>query len=378
MRFPDLSLAVRNIFRRPGFAAVAIALLALGSGANAAVFSVVRGVLIRPLPFPDADRVVAVYPNQFVSNEDLAYWRERTHSFSEIAALSPGWMMGLVADGAEPIKVTAGRVSDNLFKALGASAALGRTIEPGNGILGQPRVAVLSDSLWRSRFNADPSIIGRGIELDQEQHTIVGVMPPGFEVFGPGTDLWAPLQWTPGSAQFKATFSQSVARLAPGVTAEAATRELVDLVPAMRKDLARPNQWGQAMRVQKLQEAITGDVRPALLILLGAVGLILMLAAVNLGTLVLGRSIERVGEMALRTALGASRGRLIKQLIAEQAVLAVCGAVAGITVARAALPALVSRIPPEVPHVGQIALDWTVLVSVLAASVTVSILVALL
>lgn len=378
MQFPDFSLAVRNIFRRPGFAAVAIVLLALGSGANAAVFSVVRGVLIRPLPFPDADRVVALHPNQFVSNEDLAYWRERTHSFSEIAAQSPGWMMGLVADGGEPIKVTAGRVSDNLFKTLGASAALGRTIEPGNATPGQQRVAVLSDSLWRSRFNADPSIIGRGIELDQAPHTIIGVMPPGFEVFGPGTDLWAPLEWAPGTPQFKATFSQSVARLAPGVTPEAATRELVELVPAMRKDLARPNQWGQAMRVQKLQEAITGDVRPALLILLGAVGLILMLAAVNLGTLVLGRSIERVGEMALRTALGASRGRLIKQLVTEQAVLAVCGAVAGIVVARAALPALVSRIPPEVPHAGQIALDWTVLLSVLAASVAVSILVSLL
>ena len=379
MRFPDLSLAVRNIFRRPGFAAVAITLLAVGSGANAAVFSVVRGVLIRPLPFQDAERVVAVNPNQFISNEDLLYWREHTRSFSEIAAISPGWMMGLVAaDGGEPIKVTAGRVSDNIFKALGAAAALGRTIEPGQSIPGQHRVAVLSDSLWRSRFNADPSVIGRGIELDQEPSTIIGVMPPGFEIFGPGTDLWAPLQWVPDSTQFTATFSQSVGRLAPGVTPDAATRELADLAPAMRKDLARPNQWGQAMRVQSLQDAITGDVRPALLILLGAVGLILMLAAVNLGTLVLGRSIERVGEMALRTALGASRGRLIKQLLTEQAVLAVCGAVAGIAVARAVLPALVSRIPPEVPHVGQIALDWTVLLSVLIASVAVSIVVALL
>src|SRR5687768_15623801 len=135
MRFPDLSLAVRNIFRRPGFAAVAIALLALGSGANAAVFSVVRGVLIRPLPFPDSGRIVAVYPNQFVSNEDLGYWRERSRSFSGIGAISPGWMMGLVAaDGGEPIKVTAGRVSDNIFAVLGASAAIGRTIEPGDAL----------------------------------------------------------------------------------------------------------------------------------------------------------------------------------------------------------------------------------------------------
>ena len=232
--------------------------------------------------------------------------------------------------------------------------------------------------MWRSRFKADPSIIGRGIELDQEAHTIVGVMPAGFEVFGPGTDLWAPLPWVPGNTQFKATFSQGLARLAPDVTAAAATRELLDLAPAMRKDLGRANDWGQTLRVQSLQDAITGDVRPALWILLGAVGLILMLAAVNLGTLVLGRSIERVGEMALRTALGASRGRLIRQLIVEQAVLAVCGAIAGIVVARAVLPALIARIPPEVPRVGQITLDWTVLLVVLSASVAVSVIVALL
>ena len=231
---------------------------------------------------------------------------------------------------------------------------------------------------WHVRVGGDPNVIGRTVQLDQEPFTIVGVMPPGFEVFGPGTDLWAPLPWVPGNAQFTATFSQGLARLARGVSVEAASREVIDLVPAMRKDLKRPDSWGRTLQVQSLQESITGDVRPALLILLGAVGLILLLAAVNLGTLVLGRSIERVGEMALRTALGASRGRLIKQLLTEQAVLAVCGAVAGIAVARAALPALVSRIPPEVPQVGQITLDWTVLLSVLGASVAVSILVALL
>lgn len=378
MRFPDLSLAVRNIFRRPGFAAVAITLLALGSGANAAVFSVVRGVLIRPLPYPEPDRLVALGAHFFISNEDVEYWRNRTRSFEQIAALSPGWMMGLVAEGGEPIKVTGARTSDNLFRALGTSAALGRVLEPGDAVQGQHRVVVLSDSLWHSRFGADQKVIGRTIQLDQEPFTIVGVMPPGFEVFGPGTDLWAPLPWVPGNAQFTATFSQGLARLARGVGVEAASREVIDLVPAMRKDLKRPDNWGRTLQVQSLQDSITGDVRPALLILLGAVGLILLLAAVNLGTLVLGRSIERVGEMALRTALGASRGRLIRQLLTEQAVLAVCGAVAGIAVARAALPALVSRIPPELPQVGQITLDWTVLLSVLGASIAVSILVALL
>lgn len=369
--------AVRNIFRRPGFAFVAIALLALGAGANAAVFSVVRGVLLRPLPYPDPDRLVAVAPNVFISNEDVDYWRNRTRSFEEIAALSPGWMMGLAADGGEPIKVTGARVSDNLFRALGASAMLGRVIEPGESVQGKHRVAVLSFDLWRSRFASDPNVIGRTIQLDQEPHTIVGVMPKGFEVFEAGTDLWSPLPWLPGNGQFKATFSLALGRLTRGVSVEAASKEIIDLIPAMRKDLARPNDWGRTLHVQSLQESITGDVRPALLILLGAVGLILTLAAVNLGTLVLGRSIERMNEIALRTALGASRGRLVKQILTEQGVLAVCGAIAGIGLARIALPALIARIPAEVPRVGQITLDWQVLATVFATSVAVAILVAL-
>ncbi len=378
MRLPDLSLALRNVFRRPGFAAVAIVLLALGAGANTAVFSVVRGVLLRPLPYPEPERLVALGPRFFLSYEDVDYWKGRTRSFEQIATLSPGWMMGLVAEGGEPIKVTGGRVSDNLFRALGASPALGRVIEPGDAVPGQHRVVVLSDSLWRSRFGSDPNAIGRGIRLDEEPFTIVGVMPPGFEVFEPGTDLWAPLPFDVASPQYKATFSLGLARLARGVSVAAASREIVDLVPAMRKDLARGNDWGRTLAVTSLQESITGDVRPALLILLGAVGLILMLAAVNLGTLVLGRSIERVTEMALRSALGASRARLVRQIVTEQAVLAILGSIAGIGVAAALLPALVARIPAEVPRVGQITLDWTVLLTVLAASVVVAVIVALL
>src|SRR5215216_6629821 len=206
MRFPDLALAFRNIFRRPGFALVAITLLALGSGANAAVFSVVRGVLLRPLPYPEPDRLAALGPQFFISNDDVEYWRSRTHSFEEIAALSPGWMMGLVADGGEPLKVTGARISDNLFRALGASPMLGRVIEPGDAVPGKHRVVVLSHAVWRNRFGSDPRIIGRGIQLDQEAFTIIGVIPAGFEVFGPGTDIWAPLPWAPGTPQQKATF----------------------------------------------------------------------------------------------------------------------------------------------------------------------------
>jgi hypothetical protein len=358
MRFPDLSLAFRNIFRRPGFAAVAIALLALGSGANACGVLGGSGVLIRPLPYPEPQRLVALGPRFFIANEDVDYWRNRTHSFADIAALSPGWMMGLVADGGEPIKVTGARVSGQPVSRTRRVAATRPRDRARRGRDGRHRVVVLSDGVWRSRFGANPQVIGRTIQLDQEPFTIIGVMPPGFEVFGPGQDLWAPLPWVPGNAQFKATFSQGLARLNRGVSVEAAEREISDLVPAMRKDLGRPDTWGRTLHVQSLQESVTGDVRRRCCSCSARSGLILMLAAVNLGTLVLGRSIERTGEMALRTALGASRGRLIRQLITEQAVLAVCGAVAGIAVARVSLPALISRIPPEVPHVGQISLDW--------------------
>ena len=377
MRSPDLTLAIRNIFRRPGFAVVAILLLALGAGANAAVFSVVRGVLLRPLPFPQPDRLVAFWPTNFVSNQDVAYWRDRTRSFEQIAAISPGWMMGLVAESGEPIKVTGGRVSDNIFRTLGARPALGRVIEPGDARPGAPGVAVLSDQLWRSRFNADPSVIGRGIQLDGEPNTIIGVMPPDFDIFARGHDLWSALPWDPAGRNHTATFSQALARLKPGVTVEAATREVADLAAAMRTDLKKGNDWGRNIHVLPLRESMTGNVRPALLILLGAVGLILMLGAVNLGTLVLGRSIERVTEMALRTALGASRGRLIRQIVVEQSVLAIAGALAGIGVAYLAMPALIARIPAEVPRTAEINLDWHVLITVLAASIAVAVAVSL-
>ncbi len=373
MRVPDLHLAIRNVFRRPGFAAIAIALLALGAGANAAVFSVVRGVLLRPLPYQQPERLVAVWPAAFISNEEVGYWREHTRGFESIATQSPGWLMGLVAEGGEPLKITGAKVSDNLFRTLGASAALGRTIEPGEGAT---RVAVLSDGLWRRRFGADANVLGRTIQLDQQPHVIVGVMPPGFEVLQPGTDLWAPMPTDAASDNFKTTFSQAIARLKPDVSIDLASSELQALTPAMRRDLGKANEYGQTIRVAALQDTVTGNVRPTLLILLGAVGLILMLASVNLGTLVLGRSIERITEMAVRTALGASRARLVRQVVIEQAVLAVLGSLAGIGLAYLTLPALVSAIPPEVPRVGEISLDWTVLTTVLLASIAVAVLVA--
>ncbi|MCA1585042.1 MAG: ABC transporter permease [Acidobacteria bacterium] len=319
----DLTMGGRNLRRRPGFALTAILLLTLGAGANAAVLSVVRGVLLRPLPYPQPDRLVALWPGEFVSNEELDYWRHHTRSFDSIAAQAAGWLMALTDSAGEPLKVTGAKTSDNLFKTLGAHPVLGRVIEPGDSDAGRPRVALLSDGLWRRRFASSPDVVGTTIHLDQEPHVVIGVMPPGFEIFEPGTEVWVALPWEPGTSSFRTTFSQGVARLATAAPIDAATRELQSLAPAMRRDLKRGDAWGRTLRVASLQDAITGDVRPTLLILLGAVGLMLLLAAVNVGTLMLGRSVERVREMAVRTALGASRRRLIRQLVVEQSLLAI-------------------------------------------------------
>ena len=291
--------------------------------------------------------------------------------------MSPGWLMALVADGLEPINVTGARASENFFSALGTAPVGGRTLQPGDFVTGQSRVAVISHSLYQRHFRSDPTTIGRTVMLDGSPHEIVGVMPAGFEFLDAATDVWAPLPMVPTAASYKAQFSQAFARIQPGISTDTASRELQALLPAMRRDLGKPADWGKTIRVEPLKDTVTGNVRPMLVILLAAVGLILLLAAVNLGTLVLGRSMARARELALRAALGASRARLIRQLAAEQAVLAAAGACAGLLLARVSLPLLVRAMPPEIPRQGDITLDAVVFTTVFFATVAVAVLVAL-
>jgi predicted permease len=236
---------------------------------------------------------------------------------------------------------------------------------------------VISAAVHEQHFGNDPRIVGRHVMLDGADYEIIGVMPRGFEFREPGTDVWAPLPFDPASPQFRATFSFPFARLQPHVTLDNAAAELARLTAAMRSELKKTAEWGRDGRVVSLQDEVVGDVRSTLLILLAAVGLILLLAAVNLGTLILGRSIERARELAVRTALGASRLRLIRQLVAEQAVLASAGALAGLLVARVLLPLLMARVPADMPRQDEIVLDATVFFTVFTVTVTVSILMAL-
>ncbi len=378
MRTPDVSLAIRALTRRPGFAAAAVLLLALGAGSNAAVFSVVRAVLLRPLPFAGPDRLVAIGPQMFISQRDVGYLASRARSLEEVAAQSPGWLMGLVAAGGEPLKVTGAKVTGNFFDALGAAPAIGRAIVRGDDAVGRAHVAVLSHTLWQTRFAGDPRTIGRTIQLDGDDYVVIGAMPPDFEIFGPGTDVWVPLPLDASAPWHTAGFMEAFARLSPGVTPQAATREVQALLPAMRRELSHDDDWARTLRLMPLRETIVGDVRDTLLVLLGAVALMLVLVSVNLGTLMLGRGVERARELAVRGALGASRRRLVGELLTEHAVLAGAGALAGVALAWAALPVLISRIPPDMPRVGEIELDLAVFATVLGSVIGVSLLLALL
>lgn len=378
MLLHDVRLAVRSLARRPAFAVTAILLLALGSGANAAVFSVVRGVLLRPLPFAAPDRLVAVWPGQYVSNDEIGFWRDRAPALSGVAGVATGWLMALAADGGEPLKVTGNRVSDDYFQLLGVTAAMGRAIAPGDGVVGRERVVVLSDGVWQRRFAADPATVGRSVLVDQVAHEVIGVMPPGFEVLGEQADLWVPLPFAPGTPAQRTSMSLAIARLRDGITVDAASEELARLAPDLRRTLGKPDDWGRTIHVASLHDTTTTTVRPALTLLVAAVGLVLLLGAANLGTLVLGRSIERARELAVRTAVGASRRHLLRQLLIEQAVLAAAGAVAGLGLARLGLPALVRHLPAEVPRQADIALDLTVFVTVLVVAVGLAVAMALL
>jgi predicted permease len=375
MLLHDLRLAVRSLAGRPAFTATAILLLALGAGANAAVFSVVRGVLLRPLPFERPAGLVAIWPDESVSNEEIGFWRDRARSFDAVTGIAPGWLMALVAEGGEPLKITGAKVGGNFFTTLGVGAALGRTIVPGDDTVGRERVAVITDRLWRQRFAADPAVIGRSVLIDQVAHEVVGVMPPGFEVLGRLTEVWVPLPFAPGTSGHRTTFSVALGRLRDGVTVESASRELAALTPEMRRTLGRADDWGRTIHAASLQGTTTRTVRPALTLLLAAVGLVLLLGAANLGTLVLGRSIERARELAVRTAIGASRRQLVRQLLVEQAVLAVSGALAGLAIAYGLLPVLVARLPADVPRQAEIALDGAVFAAVLAAAVALAVIV---
>jgi predicted permease len=285
-----------------------------------------------------------------------------------VASSSPGWTMSLMGAG-DPVRVTATKTSANMFDVLGMPPLIGRTFAPAENTPGRHRVAVLSYALWQERFNGDPNVLGRIVTLEDAPHQVIGVMPPAFELLGREAELWMPLPFDVASPFFKGTVSKAIGRLRDDVDLDRAVRELRSLVPAWQQQLAYEKDWGQGRAVAPLREVAIGDVRRPLVVLIGAVGLIVLLTAANLGTLLLGRHVARRREMAIRGALGASGWRLVRLSATESLVLATLGAAAGVLAARVTLPALVRLLPPEMPRLAAIDIDPAVLAVVLATSV---------
>ncbi len=368
----DARYAARLLWKTRGFTSVAIITLALGIGASTAIFSVVNPVLFRPLPYPSANRMAMVWETRddgsplAVSFGSFTGVRERAHSFESLAVEKP-WEPTMTGT-AEPQRFEGQRVTPEYFRALGVLPAVGRDFQPSDDQYKGPNVAILSNGLWRRQFGGDPAIVGRDITLDGDLYTVIGVMPKGFEnVLAPAAELWAPLQYNPALPSDGREWGhhlRMIGRLRPGVSRAQASAELDTILPAWAQ--AHPEGYKSSggapsgFLVHAVQDDLTRDVRPALLAILGAVGMVLLIACVNVTNLILGRGAQRRGEFAMRTALGASRARLVRQLVTEGLLLAAIGGVLGMAAAQMTLRALLVFIPPDLPRLSDIRLDTTV------------------
>src|SRR4051812_11815719 len=376
----DVRYAARTLAKRPGFTAVAVLTLALGVGANTAIFSVVEAVLLRALPYRHAERAVVVWENYRTRNQprnvvnpaNFLDWQGQAKSFDQMAAFVDR-RYNLTGAG-EPEEVPAQLATPNLFKLLGAEAALGRTFTPEDGKPGHKDVAILSHGLWQRRFGGTPGIIGRVLSLNGNSVTVIGVMPPDFKWFiqensltGKPADLWAPMSFSEEPPLRRGRYLQTVARLAPGVSLTQAQAEMDAIAGRLESQYADFNRgWG--VSVVPLRDQLAGEIRPALLVLLGAVAFVLLIACVNVANLLLARAAGRHKEIAIRSSIGAGRRRIIRQLLTESLLLALLGGALGLLLSRGCIAALVALSPANLLGAGQIGVDLPVLAFTLAVT----------
>jgi predicted permease len=354
----DLRYGFRMLGKHPGFAAAAVLTLALGIGANTAIFSVVNAVLLRPLPYRDPERLITLRRNE--SLPDLEDIKAQSRSFESLGGVNNRPLD--YTGEAEPLQVQASLVNADLFGALGVPAEIGRTITPAEDQYGGERVVVLSHNFWQRHFGGDAGVIGRTIPLSGNAYTVVGVMPPQFNALGADLDVWAALRVVdPLAARFRGVhFLRTYLRLKPGATIQQAQAELETIDRRLEQQYPEENK-GRRRRLVSLHEYVVGDTRPALLVLFGAVGLVLLVAAANFSNLLLARAASRRSELAVRAALGAGRARLARQLVTESVLLAFFGGVGGLVLASWGIDLLTALKPESLPLAAPVGFDRWVL-----------------
>jgi putative ABC transport system permease protein len=373
----DMRYAVRQMTKTPGFTAVAVLTLALGIGATSAIFSVINGVVLRPLPYPEGESIVRVfeivpqYGRFSVAPANFFDWKQQAASFERLAVFANGTETFTTGDGPERIPMAS--VSWDTFELLRVAPVLGRGFREDEDRPQENDVIVLSHGMWQRRFGGDPSVLGRTITLGGLPTTIVGVMPPEFYFPGREAEFWRPIALNPANASRGGHYLGAIARLKPGTSNQQATAEMRGIAERLAEQYPR-NSRGESAETIVLHELIVGPVRPILLTLLGAVGVLILIACANVANLLLVRASGREKEIAIRSAMGAGRGRIVTQMLAESLVLALAGGALGLLLAWLAITPIQALGQGRMPRVADISLDGTVLAFALLVSVATGII----
>jgi len=375
----DLKYSIRTLGKSPGFTLVAILTLALGIGANTAIFSVVNAVLLRPLPFQNPARLVWSWGNcplcdrGAVSPADLLVYRAENHSFAHYGAMAVGDSLFNLTGGDKPIQIKGSMVTAGFFDALGIQPRYGRVFNESDEETTDPDVAILSHHLWQDRFGGDPNVIGKSISLDGKSRTVIGVLSADIPVLTEA-DLWFPAPYlNQGMQTHRSHFLRPIGLLKPGVTISQAQSELDAIAARLATQFPVTNK-GWSVKLQPLQTVLVGNVRPAFRVLIGAVSLVLLIACANIASLLFARNTARQREIAIRTALGGGRSRLLRQLLTESLVLALAGGLVGIFLANAGVELLKQLGPQSLPRLDEVNVNGAVLAFTFVTAILTAIL----